>query len=132
MLADKEGVLHVTGRMIGSEVHLSEHMQVIFHLRTVGKDESHTRENIDNLVSDNGQWMTGTQLNRVGSACQIDSITFTFLCLAFLAELIDTFCGKCFQLVDFHTNGLLLVGSHITEISHQCRNLTFFAEIFQS
>ena len=41
MLRDEEGVLHVAGRMVGSEVHLGEHVEVVFHLRAVGKDEPH-------------------------------------------------------------------------------------------
>ena len=36
MLADKEGVLHVTGRMVSGEIHLGKYMQVVFYLRTFG------------------------------------------------------------------------------------------------
>ena len=42
MLADEEGVLHVAGGMVGSEVHLGEHVEVVFHLGTVGEDKAHT------------------------------------------------------------------------------------------
>ena len=35
MLRDEESVLHVTGRMVGSEIHLSEHVQIVFHLWSI-------------------------------------------------------------------------------------------------
>ena len=41
VLTDKEGVLHVAGRMVCCKVHLGEHMQVVLHLRTVCQHKAH-------------------------------------------------------------------------------------------
>ena len=132
MLADEEGVLHIAGRMVGSEVHLREDMIVVFHLRTVGKDESHTGEDIDNLVGDDGQRMACAELYGVGGTRQVDGLFASLLRLALLAQLVDALSSKCLQFVDLHADGLFLVGSHIAEVVHQGSNLTLLAEVFQS
>ncbi len=132
MLTDKEGILHIACRMIGSKVHFGEHMQIVFNLGTVGQNETHTRENVNNLVGHNGQRMACTQLNGVGSTRQVNGLTFVLLSLTIIAQLVDALCGQRFQFVDFHTNGLFLVGGYIAEIIHQGSDFAFLTEIFQS
>ena len=132
MLADEEGVLHIAGRVIGSKVHLSEHVEIVFHLRAVSKDETHAGENVDNLVGDDGERMACTQLDGVGCAREVDSLVASLLGLALLTQLVDALSSKCLEFIDLHADGLLLVGSHIAEVVHQGCNLTFLAEIFQS
>ena len=132
MLADEEGVLHVASRMVGSEVHLGEHMEIVFHFRTVSEDKAHTREDIDDLVGDDGERMACTELNGVGRTGQVDGLVTIILCLTLLTQLVDALSGKCLQFVDLHADGLLLVGSHVSEVVHQSRNLTFLAEIFET
>ena len=132
MLRDEEGVLHVASGMVGGEVHLREHVEVVFHLRTVSEDKAHAREDVDDLVGDNRQRMTRTQLDGVGRARQVDGLVASLLRLALLAKLVDALGGECLQFVDLHADALLLVGSHVAEVVHQGRDLTFLAEIFQS
>ena len=55
MLRDEERVLHVAGGVVGGEVHLREHVEVVLHLGTVGQHEAHAREDVDNLVRHDGQ-----------------------------------------------------------------------------
>ena len=68
MLANEEGVLHVAGRMVGSEVHLGEDMEIVFHLGTVGQYEAHATEDVDDLVGDDGQRMACAKGNGVWCA----------------------------------------------------------------
>lgn len=79
MLADEESVLHVTGWMVGSEIHLGEDVVVVFHLRSVGQYESHAREDVDDLVGDDGQRVARTKLDGVGSTCQVDGLVGSLL-----------------------------------------------------
>ena len=55
MLTNKECILHIACGVIGSEVHLGEDVVIVLNLRTIGEHKAHARENIDNLVSDDGQ-----------------------------------------------------------------------------
>ena len=132
MLRDEEGVLHVAGGVVGSKVHLGEHVQVVLHFGTVCQHEAHAREDVYNLVGDDGQRMACTQLNGVGSACQVYGLVASLLRGAFLAQLVDALCGQRLQLVDFHADGLLLVGGNGAEVVHQGRNLALLAQVFQA
>ena len=132
MLADEEGVLHITGRMVSGKVHLREHVEIVFYLRTVCQNKAHTREDIDDLVGDDGERMACAELDGVGCARQVDGLVASLLCLALLAQQIDALCSHCLQFVDLHADSFLLVGSHIAEVVHQGRNLTFFTEIFET
>ena len=79
MLADEESILHISGRMVSCKVHLRENVEIIFHFRAVSEYKARTREDIDNLVCDDGQWMSCSELNGVGCACQVDSLVSSFL-----------------------------------------------------
>ena len=118
--------------MVGSEVHLCEHVEVVFHLRTIGEDKAHAREDIDDLVGDDRQRMTRTELDGVGCARQVEGLFARLLRLTLLTQLVDALGGECLQFIDLHADGLLLVGSNVAEVVHQGCDLTFLAEIFQS
>ena len=118
--------------MISGEVHLGEHMEVVFHLRTVGQHKSHTLEDIDDLIAYDGQRVTCSQLDGVGRTCQVNDVALVLSGGQLLTQTVDAFSGFLLQLVDLHTNGLLLVSSHITEFLHQCIDLTFLAQVFQA
>ena len=132
MLADEECVLHVAGRMVCGKVHLGEYVQVVLYLGTVRQYKTHTAEDVNNLVSDNSQRMTCTQLDRVGCACQVHAFAVAFLCGTLFAQLIDTLRSQVFQLVNLHANRLLLLSRDGAEVIHQQGNLALFAQVFQS
>ena len=50
-MANEEGVLHVTSRVIGREIERLEDMPVILHLRSHGDAESEVTKNADDLVA---------------------------------------------------------------------------------
>ena len=62
----EEGVLHVACGMVCSKVELCKHMQVIVNLRTFSQRESHTLEDVDNLVAHDGQRVACAKSNGVG------------------------------------------------------------------
>ena len=132
MLRHEEGVLHVAGGMVGGKVHLGEHVVVVFHLGAVGKDKAHARENVDNLIGDDGERMAGTQLDGVGGACQVQTVVLGVGGLKLLLQGGQPFGGGLFQFVDLHAHLFFLLGGHISEISHQGTDDTLFAEILQS
>ena len=131
-LFHEERVLHVAGGMVGGKVHLGEHMQVVFHLRSVGQHESHAREYVDDFVPDDGQRMACAHLDGVGRARQVDVVVLGFCRSRLFAKRVNLVEGSLFQLVDFNTHGLLLVGSHVAEVGHQGVDFTFLAEVLQS
>ena len=128
----EEGVLHVAGRVVGGKVHLGEHVQVVLHFRTVGQDKAHTREDVDNLIRHDGQRVACSQFDGVGSTRQVQSVVVALLNLCLLFQGVDALLCQLLQLVNLHAYGFLLVGSHVAEVVHQCRYLTFLAEVFQS
>ena len=79
MLTNEECVLHVTGWMISSKVHLCKDVQIILYFRTVCQHESHTTEDVDNLVGDNSQRVTCAQLNGLGCASKVNGLIARFL-----------------------------------------------------
>ena len=132
MLADKEGVLHVASRMVGSKVHLCEHMQIVLYFGTVCQDKAHSREDVDNLVGHDGQRMARTQSNGVGRTCQVDAFVVAFLSGTIFAQLVDALCSQRLQLVDLHADLFFLVSRYFAEIVHQERNLAFLTQVFKA
>ena len=132
MLRYEECVLHVAGRMVGSKVHLGEHVQVVFHLRAVGQYEAHAREDVDDLVLHDGQRMAGAQLDGVGRARQVDVVALRLSRLQVLAQAVDAVEGHLFQFVDAYSHRFLLIGGHIAEVLHQGVDLAFLAQVLQS
>ena len=70
----KEGILHVAGGMVGGEVHLGEHMQVVFNLWSVGKDEAHTREDVNNLICHDSKRMACAKGNGIRGTGEVDAV----------------------------------------------------------
>lgn len=50
-MADEEGVLHVTSRVIGGKIERLEDMPVILHLRSHGDTKSEVTKDADDLVA---------------------------------------------------------------------------------
>ena len=132
ILLYEECVLHVAGWMVGGEIHLREHMQVVFCLWSISKHKSHTRENVDDLVLDDGQRMACSELYRIGSPCQVESLVAVFACFDGITQGIESFECCLLELIDFHSHLFLLVGRYIPKICHYGIDLTFLAEIFQA
>ena len=131
-LLDEEGVLHIAGWMVGSEVEHRKHVLVIVYLRTMVQGESHAREYVDNLVLNNGQWVTSTQGYWVSCASQVDVVAGRLSLFHLLLECVDALCGCLLELVDLDADGFLLVCWHSAEICHEGVDLTFLAQILQA
>ena len=67
----EEGVLHIAGGMVSGKVHLGEDMEVVLHLRTIGKGEAHALKYLYYLVLDNRERMASAELNGVRSTGKI-------------------------------------------------------------
>ena len=118
--------------MVGGEVHLGEDVEVVLHLGSVGQHEAHAREDVDDFVGHDGQRVARAELDGVGGARQVHLLVARLLGLTLLAQLVDALQCHLLQLVDLHAHGLLLVGSHVTEIVHQGGNLALLAEVLQA
>ena len=129
---DEEGVLHVASRMVGGEVQLGEHVQVVVDLRTFGQRESHALEDVDDLVLHDGQRVACAQLDGVGRTREVEVVGFLGSVLQLLLQGVDVVEGELLQFVDLHADGLLVLGCHIAEVLHQRINLTLAAEVFQT
>ena len=51
---DKKGVLHVARGMVGCEVQLRKHVQVVVDFWSFGEREAHSLEDVDDLVAHDG------------------------------------------------------------------------------
>ena len=107
-------------------------VQIVVDFRPLGQREAHALENVDNLVLHDGQRMARTQTNRVGRTRQVDVVGLVATTLQLLLERVDMVESQLFQLVDFHSDHLLLLGSHIAEIRHQRVDFALSAEVFQT
>ena len=79
--------------MIGGKVHLGEDVVVVLNLRTIGQHKAHTRENVDNLVGNDGERMACTQLDRVWGTSKVECFIARLLSLALLAQLVNALGG---------------------------------------
>ena len=131
-LLDEEGILHVTGWMIGCKVEHSEHVLVVVNLRTLIEGESHTAEDVDNLVLYDSQWMTCTQSHWISCTGQVDVIAACVSLFHLILESVDLGKGSLLQFVDFDTNLFFLVAWHIAEVGHEGIDFTLFAEILDA
>ena len=129
---DEEGVLHIARRMVGGEVQHGEHVLVVVNLRTLIEREAHPCEDVDDFVLDKCQRMPRTQADGVGGACKVDVVALCLAGLELVLQLVDSVLCELLEFVDFHADGLLLVGRHIPELTHQCVDFAFLAEVFQS
>ena len=57
--------------MVSGKVQHGEHVLVVVDLGTVVECEAHALEDVDDLILDNGQRVTGAQGDGVGRTCQI-------------------------------------------------------------
>ena len=132
MCLHEERVLHIAGRMVVGEVHGTIDVPVILDFGSFCEGKSQTRENINNLILDNCQGMTGTKLNRISRTCQIHIVRERLLSHSRRLELIDTFGCQILELIDTHTNLFLHFCGNRTEVVHQGADLTLLAEIFDA
>jgi hypothetical protein len=51
LFLDKEGVLHVTSRVLRCKVEQGIHMVIVLYLRTFCYSETYAREDVDNLLT---------------------------------------------------------------------------------
>ena len=131
-LLDEEGILHVTSWVIGCKVEHGEHVLVVIYLRTMIQGEAHAREDVDNLVLDNCQRMASTQSHWVRGTGQVEVVVRILSLFHLLLQRIDALGGRLLQLIDFHTNGFLLVGSYRAEVVHERIDLALLAQILDA
>ena len=128
----KEGILHVAGWMVSSEVKHGKHVLVVIHLRTLEQGKAHAAEDVDNLVLDYCQWVACTQSYRIGSTGQVDVIARRFGLFHLLLQAIDLGEGSLLQFVNLDTHLFLLVAWHIAEVGHEGVDFTLLAEILDA
>jgi len=132
VLRDKEGILHVACGMVSGKIQHGEHVLVVVDLGTVVEREAHALEDVDDLILDNGQGMTGAQGDRVGRACQVLVVVAGIGKGDLLAQRVDLVLSDFFQLVDLDAYGFFLVCGHVTEVCHDGIDLTFLAQVLES
>jgi len=118
--------------MVSGKVQHGEHVLVVVDLGTVVECEAHALEDVDDLILDNGQRVTGAQGDGVGRTCQILVVVAGVSRGDLLAQGVDLVLSGFFQFVDLDANGLFLVSGHIAEVCHDGIDLTFFAQILES
>ena len=118
--------------MVGSEVQLCKHVQVVVNLRTLSQCEAHALEYVDDLILHDCKRMACAEAYRVSRACQVDVVSrFLSLCVL-LFQIVDLLQSCLLQLVDLHTYNLLLIRRYVAEVSHESCNLALFAQVFKS
>ena len=118
--------------MVSGKVQHGEHVLVVVDLGTVVECEAHALEDVDDLILDNGQRVTGTQSDRVGRTRQVLVVVAGIGRGDLLAQGVDLVLSGFFQFVDLDAYGLFLVSGHIAEVCHDGIDLTFFAQILES
>ena len=129
---NEEGILHITCRMIRSKVQHCKDMLIVINLWTLIESETHTSKDINNLVLYKRQWMTCTEVDWISSTSQINIITLCFACFKLIFESIDSVLCTLLKFINLHTDNLLLVSCHITELTHQRIDFALFTEVFQT
>ena len=122
---NEEGILHITCWMVSSKVQHRKDVLIVINLWTLIECEPHTSKDINNLVLYKRQWMTCTEVDRVGGTCQINIVTLCLTCLKLLFEVINLVLCDLFEFIDFHANCLLLVSCYIAKLAHQRIDFTF-------
>ncbi len=107
-------------------------MPVILDFRPLGHGEAQTAENLHYLVAHKRQRMAGAKRDRACRTAQVKRVVKGLGRLGGGLQGVDFLSGEKLQGVDFHPDGLLLVGGDITEIGHQVADLSFLREIFDS
>ena len=105
-------------------------MQVILHLRPVGKGEAHALEDIDNLILHDGERVTGTKCHRIWCTCEVYTLCVRLSLLCVLFEGFYLLDSQLFQLINLYADLFLHVGRNIPELCHEHSDLTFLAEVF--
>ena len=118
--------------MVGGEVQLGIHVQVVLHLGAVGNVEAHAREDVDDFVLDDGQGVACAQRGGVGGACQVQVVATRVLAFELLLQGVDFLLCLVLELVQLHAHFLFLVGGHASEVGHQFVDGTLLAEVFDA
>ena len=92
--------------MVSGKVQHGEHVLVVVDLGTVVECEAHALEDVDDLILDNGQRVTGAQGDGVGRTCQILVVVAGVSRGDLLAQGVDLVLSGFFQFVDLDANGL--------------------------
>ena len=132
ILLDEEGVLHVAGGVVGSEVQRTEYVPVVLNLGTISNGKAQTREDVNNLLAHHRDGVTCSQFSREGRTGDVNLVLFLGLLLGSLAQGIDLLGSKVLQLVELLAQLTLLLGSHLTELVEQSRNFTLLAQILDT
>ena len=116
ILLDEEGVLHVAGGVVGSEVQRTEYVPVVLNLGTIGDGKAQTREDVNNLLAHYRDGVTRSQFCRESRTGDVDFVLLLSLLLGSLTQGIDLLGSKVLQLVELLAQLTLLLGSHLTEL----------------
>ena len=128
LLADEEGVLHVTSGVVEREVQGREHVVVVLDLGAFGNGEAEVREDLVDVAAHNRQRVTGTL--HVGSGhAHVEAGIVAVLVLKLLQLLLHLVLHDVLQLVELHAHLLAELRGHILEIGKQSGDDAFLAQI---
>ena len=128
----EEGVLHVPGRMVVSEVHRRIHVPVVLDFRSFGQCEAKARKDIYNLILHDGERMARAQRYGIGRAGQVQFVGAAVLRVHGLLQSRNFFLGFGLQVVQFHSHLFLHFGRDIPEVRHQGVQASFLAQVFDA
>ena len=103
-------------------------MVVVLNLGTFGDGEAEVRENLVDVATHDGQRVTRT-FHVGGGHTHVEASVVAVLALKLLQLLLHLVLYGVLQLVELHAHLLAEFGSHILEVSKQCGNDTFLAQI---
>ena len=129
---DEEGVLHIASRMVVGEVHGAIDVPVVLHLGTFGEGEAEAREDIDDLVLDDGQGMARAKRDGVSGTREVEVVGNSLLSASCGLELVDALGGVVLEFVDVAPHLFLHVVGDGTELIHQRADFTFLTQILDA
>ena len=129
---NKEGVLHIACRVVGSKIQRAKHVPIVFHFRTICQGETKARKNVDNLFTHQRNGMTCAQCLWHSRASDIYFVGFFSLCLKALTQFVQLFREERFQFVQLLTEFFLLLCRHISKFIEKSGHFALFTQIFNS
>ena len=113
--------------MVEGEVQGSEHMVVVFNLRTFGNGETEMLENLVDVAPDDGERVSASS-HLVGGHTHVETGIVAVLALKLLQLLFHLFLHGVFQFVEQHAHLLSQFGGYALEVGKQARNHAFLAQ----
>ena len=134
LIGQVEGVLHIAGGMVLRDVQAGEVVVVVLDLGGICHSKAHAREDVDDLVGDEGQGVQtahGAGLGGQGDVHRLGGVAGSKLSLLHLVGsgvILGLHPGL--QFVDDLAHGRPLLGGDRAQILHQGGDLAVLAQIF--